>query len=303
MPSFSRFVSSFLNIRQTYLFERKVKATDRTKTPEEIAKARADELHAMESKRLARMAGDFLSEDEFSDISDDDGGRRGSKKRKRRGGDKGGGKKMTTKIGGRDYSNPEEMDDEDDDENGGREEKRGVRFTADGLMYVDEHDNVTGKVGEEEEEKDDDDGDDSEEESDDGSSDAASGHRDLGGSEDEASAAASSSDEDNGDDESTQDTMVEFKEGMAVQANYHADEQYGKRATWYDGTITSVRQDDDGKFVYDVTYEDGDFEEGMKAENVRSRPLSKKEKAAEKEKMTEIEIAKKKKLKAKLRAK
>ncbi|KAL3796535.1 hypothetical protein ACHAW5_004437 [Stephanodiscus triporus] len=289
---------------KTYLFERKVKATDRTKTPEEIAKARADELHAMESKRLARMAGDFLSEDEFSDISDDDGGgRRGGKKRKRHGGDKGGGKSTTKKMGGGGYSNPEEMDEDDDDENGMKEKKRGVRFTADGLMYVDEHDNVIGKVGEEEEEKDDDDGEESEEESDDGSSDEARGHRDLGGSEDEASAVASSSDEDDGDDESVQDAVVEYKEGMAVQGNYHADEQYGKRATWYNGTITSIRQDDDGKFVYDVAYEDGDFEEGMKAENVRSRPLSKKEKAAEKEKLTEIEIAKKKKLKAKLRAK
>merc|ERR1719491_2658942 len=49
-----------------YLFERRVKATDRTRTPEEIAKAEADRLHALESRRLARMAGDFLSEDEFS---------------------------------------------------------------------------------------------------------------------------------------------------------------------------------------------------------------------------------------------
>lgn len=284
-----------------------MKATDRTKTPEEIAKTRADGLHAMESKRLARMAGDFLSDDEFSDVSDDEGGGggRGGKKRKRRVGDKGGGKKAKTKVGGRDHSNPEEMDDEDDDdEDGGNEEKRSVRFTADGLMYVDEHDNVIGKVGEEkEEDDDDDDGEDSEEESDDGSSDEASGHRDLGDSDDEASAAASNSDEDDGDNESADDAMVEFKEGMAIQGNYHADEQYGKRVTWYNGTITSVRQDGEGKVVYDVTYEDGDFEEGMKAGNVRPRPLSKEEKAAEKEKVTEIEIAKKKRLKAKLRAK
>ena len=284
-----------------------MKATDRTKTPEEIAKTRADELHAMESKRLARMAGDFLSDDEFSDVSDDEGGGggRGGKKRKRRVGDMGGGKKTKTKVGGRDHSNPEEMDDEDDDdEDGGKEEKRSVRFTADGLMYVDEHDNVIGKVGEEkEEDDDDDDGEDSEDESDDGSSDEASGHRDLGDSDDEASAAASNSDEDDGDNESADDAMVEFKEGMAIQGNYHADEQYGKRVTWYNGTITSVRQDGEGKVVYDVTYEDGDFEEGMKAGNVRPRPLSKEEKAAEKEKVTEIEIAKKKRLKAKLRAK
>jgi hypothetical protein len=290
-----------------------VKATDRTKTPEEIAKGRADELHALESRRLARMAGDFLSEDEFTDISDDDddGGESGkaSKKRKRRVGDKSRGMIPTMKVGKRDYSNPEEMDDEDDDDgNRGKEEKRGVRFTADGLMYVDQHDNVIGKVGEEEEEgDDDDDGDndddeDSAEESDDGSSNEAIGLRDLGGSDDEASAAASSSDDD-GDDESVADVMGEFKEGMAIQGNYHASEQCGNKATWYNGTVTKAYRDGCGKFVYNVTYEDGDFEEGMNAENLRPKPLSKEEKAVEKERATEIEIAKKKKLKAKLRAK
>ena len=65
--------------KQEFLFERKVKATDRTKTPEEIAKEEATKLHALESKRLARMEGDFLSEDEFSDIStDEEGGSEGT---------------------------------------------------------------------------------------------------------------------------------------------------------------------------------------------------------------------------------
>jgi hypothetical protein len=53
--------------------ECKVKPTDWTKTPEEIAKTKADELHAMESNHLMRMTGNFLREDEFSDISDNDG--------------------------------------------------------------------------------------------------------------------------------------------------------------------------------------------------------------------------------------
>ncbi len=287
-----------------------MKATDRTKTPEEIAKGRADELHALESRRLARMAGDFLSEDEFTDISDDDnevgGSGNASKKRKRRVGDKSRGK-TKTKVGKRDYSNPEEMDDEDDDdEKAGKAKESGIRFTADGLMYVDQHDNVIGKVGEEEvEEGDDDDSDneddeDSEEGSDDDSTDE--GHRDLGGSDDEASAAALSSD-DHVDDESVADAMGEFKEGMAIQGNYHASEQYGNKATWYNGTITKAYWDGGGKLVYDVTYDDGDFEEGMIAENLRPKALSKEQKAAEKDKATEIEIAKKKKLKAKLRAK
>ena len=74
----------FFYHKQEFLFERKVKATDRTKTPEEIAKEEATKLHALESKRLARMEGDFLSEDEFSDISsDEEGGSDSSKKRRR----------------------------------------------------------------------------------------------------------------------------------------------------------------------------------------------------------------------------
>jgi nucleolar protein 14 len=287
---------------KTYLFERKVKATDRTKTPEEIAKAKADELHAMESKRLARMAGDFLSDDEFSDVSDDEDGGKGGKKRKRRSGDKG--KSTKSKKSLKDYSNPEEMDD-DNDENEGNEKKRGVRFTADGLMYVDEHDNVIGKVGEDDDndedgdKEEDDDDEESDEESDDGSSDDESVHHDLGDSDDEASAATADSDEEVHDC----NDLSEFNEGMTIQGNYHADEQYGKKATWYDGTITAVCKNKDGKVLYNVTYDDGDFEEGMLAENIRPRPKSNEDKSVEKSTMTEAEIEKKKKLKAKLRAK
>jgi nucleolar protein 14 len=218
---------------KTYLFERKVKATDRTKSPEEIAKAKADELHALESKRLARMAGDFLSDDEFSDVSDDEDGGKGGKKRKRRSGDKG--KSMKSKKASKDYFNPEEMDDDDNDENEGQEFqlKRGVRFTADGLMYVDENDNVIGKVGEDDDNDEEEDEDEqSDEESNDDSSDEESVHHDLGGSDDEASAALADSDE-------------EVDDNLSVS----------------------------------------------------------KDKAVEKSKMTEAEIEKKKKLKAKLRAK
>merc|ERR1712176_1131785 len=39
-----------------YLYaDRKVKATDRTKTPEELAKEEAERLHELETRRLARM--------------------------------------------------------------------------------------------------------------------------------------------------------------------------------------------------------------------------------------------------------
>merc|ERR1712087_831496 len=56
---------------KTYQFERKVAATDRTKTPEEIAKEEAERLHELETRRLARMNGDF-DDDDLSDVSDDD---------------------------------------------------------------------------------------------------------------------------------------------------------------------------------------------------------------------------------------
>ena len=44
----SSFYRHIILLFQEYLFERKVKATDRTKTPEEIAKEEADKLHADE---------------------------------------------------------------------------------------------------------------------------------------------------------------------------------------------------------------------------------------------------------------
>jgi nucleolar protein 14 len=85
----------------------KRRATDRTKTPEEIAKEESEHLHELETRRLARMNGDF-EEDDCSDISV---GNTRKKKSKRQ------------------HRNPDELSDSDDDENDGQEE---VKFTADG---------------------------------------------------------------------------------------------------------------------------------------------------------------------------
>jgi len=52
-----------------------------------------------------------------------------------------------------------------------------------------------------------------------------------------------------------------------------------------------------------VTYDDGDFEEGVVRENVRPAPLSKEEKDQQTNEEAEAAMAKKKKQKAKLRAK
>jgi len=288
-----------------YLFERRVKATNRTKTPEEIAKNEADRLHALESKRLARMAGDFLSEDEFSDVSDDEN----ENKRKRRKGNE----KTKPKTKKREYTNPEEMSDSDDDDKE-KEEKLQVQFTADGLMYVDKHGKFVGKVGEEDKKKGDDQEDaeveDSEEESDgndsEGSDDSFAAENDLGGSDDEASAATNDSEEDDNDDDDNTH-FVELKKGMAVQGNYHATEQYGDKKTWYNGIITAIHEDTRGNTSYDVTYDDGDFEDGILAENVRPVPKSVEQKKEEERvktaKLTEAAMEKKKKIKAKIRAK
>lgn len=269
------------SISQGYLFERKVKAADRTKTPEEIAKEEADRLHELETRRLARMHGDF-DKDDLSDISDDE---IGTKRGKR-------GTKADKKNRKRDRGlNPEELSDSDDEKGGDNE----VQFTADGLVYLDRDGKVVGKVGEEQgssnEQVDDDESQSSEDE--------GSAGDDLGNSDDEASAASSSEGE--SDDEYIAPTQL--TEGSKVQGNYHASEQYGGKENWYNGVITAVRSDSQGNTIYDVTYDDGDFEEGMIEMNVRALPKTKEESEENNARVSEAAMVKKKKLKAKIRAK
>ena len=86
----------------------KKRATDRTKTPEEIAKEESERLHELETRRLARMNGDF-EEDDLSDISVVDSGKKKLKKRQR---------------------NPDELSDSDDEND--NEDDFEVKFTIDG---------------------------------------------------------------------------------------------------------------------------------------------------------------------------
>ncbi|VEU40901.1 unnamed protein product [Pseudo-nitzschia multistriata] len=86
----------------------KRRATDRTKTPEEIAKEESERLHELETRRMARMNGDF-DEDDFSDIEIDQGGRKKQKPKQR---------------------GPDELSDSEDEEEEGNE----VKFTADGTF-------------------------------------------------------------------------------------------------------------------------------------------------------------------------
>jgi len=83
-------------IRQMML-KPKRRATDRTKTPEEIATVESERLHGLETRRLARMSGDF-EEDDFSDISVSDTKKKKKLKRQR---------------------NPDELSDSDDDSDDG----------------------------------------------------------------------------------------------------------------------------------------------------------------------------------------
>ena len=115
---------------KTYLYEHKrVKATDRTKTPEEIAKEEAERLQELETRRMARMNGDF-EDDDFSDISDDEGRRKKKKLKK-------------VKVTG-----AEALSDDSDNEDGADELK--PRFTADGLVYLDKEGNIVKRAGDEE---------------------------------------------------------------------------------------------------------------------------------------------------------
>ena len=229
------------------------------------------------------MNGDF-DEDDLSDISDEEEG--GKRKR---------GKKAKISKSKKERGlNPEELSDSDDDE---KDNDNEVRFTADGLVYVDKDGKVVGKVGEEARSGDDDEEEESDEESQ--SSDEESNGGDLGGSEDEASAAGSS---DESDDE-PHTAPVQLTKGTKVEGNYHASEQYGEKENWYSGVITAVRKDSDGNKIYDITYDDGDFEENMSEENVRPMPKSKDELDGDNAKLSEAAMAKRKKQKAKMRAK
>eukprot|EP00536_Pseudo-nitzschia_multiseries_P012066 jgi/Psemu1/260290/estExt_Genewise1Plus.C_4410036 len=115
----------------------KRQATDRTKTPEEIAKEEAERLHELETRRMARMNGDF-EEDDFSDISVSEGKKK-KKKSKRK------------------QLNPDELSDSDESDT---EKATEVRFTADGTYIEPEEDDSDsdGSDSDSEDEEDDNEG-------------------------------------------------------------------------------------------------------------------------------------------------
>ena len=119
-------------MRQYQFLDRKVAAVDRVKTPEEIAKEEAERLNELETRRLARMNGEYV-DDDFSDISDNEQQPpRGKKKRQNN--------------NSNNNDNPEYLDGDSDDESDS--EELTPRFTADGLVNVNKEGEVVSKVGE-----------------------------------------------------------------------------------------------------------------------------------------------------------
>ena len=190
-------------MKQYIYGERKVAATDRTKTPEEIAKEEAERLQQLETRRLARMNGEF----------DDDEDQRVPRKK---------GRTVTADA----------LDDEDDDGEDASTQ-RTTRFTSEGLVYVDREGVILGKVSEMD-------------------------HLDEKNT-------------DELDEDSTNSLPVrEYQVGDKVSANYRAKEQYAGQESWYAGVIVKVVDDSSGERTYNIEYDDGDFEEGVEPQFIRS---------------------------------
>jgi nucleolar protein 14 len=117
-------------MKQYQVIESKVQAVDRTKTPEEIAQEEADRLHELETRRLARMNGDF-DDDDLSDISLNGGETNRSGKRTNK-------RKKSIKRGTSTGENAETLDDESDVELD-VDRTLQTRFTIDGPVLVDKH--------------------------------------------------------------------------------------------------------------------------------------------------------------------
>jgi len=267
---------------KAYLFDRKVKATDRTKTAEESAKDEAKRLHELETRRLARMSGDF-DNDDFSDISDDEGDKKKYK-----------GKKSKKVKGAR---NPDELDSDDEDNEG----ELKAKFTADGLVYVDKMGNVVKKHGEDDvsdKESGDDDGDDDDDETPAESSEEEDSDA-IGGSDDDASV-DSGDGLSEGEESDVEGTVLEV--GANIKGQYLAAQQFEGKGKWYKGTVKKVSHDERGNTLYEVEYEDGDIETDVKPKNVRRQKKSSKEVETEEVKKAKLAKISMKRQKAKQKA-
>jgi len=209
-----------------------------------------------------------------------------------------------------DFENDNLSDISGDDEDVGNGDNN-VRFSGhDGLVYTDKRGNIIKKSAdlwdgsEIVDLEDDDESDDSEDNEKDGEGEGEEGfgtENDDTESEDildmdseectESSHSLTTSDK-----EMNHDLVVNTK----VLANYRVDEQFENRAAWYHGIIRKVYCDESsGNVLYDVDYDDGDFEEGVRRENIKMVQIESEE---ETQSIKDVDILQSKRTKAVERA-
>ena len=93
-----------------------------------------------------------------------------------------------------------------------------------------------------------------------------------------------------------------MQKNTKIKGKYRADEQFQGQGKWYKGTIMKAYTDESGNTRYDVEYDDGDIEDGMKSENVRRQKASKEERRQEEEKREKIIKLQEKRQRAKNKA-
>ena len=222
---------------------RTVAATDRTKTLEEVAQEEAERLQALETKRLARMNGEYggdSDDDALSDISDVEDHLLNKSQQPR------------PKKKKRDHLPDEQLENDDSDDDGSDNDDLQPRFTADGLVQVDpKTGRVVGKV------------------------DATGNFKSTGNDEEDEN--------DNENEPGPDQEHVLLSVGTRVMACYRAKEQFDGHLTWHHGTIaqvhhvpqtgSSLSSSSSCAVKYDVDYDDGDYENGVESQHIR--PLEK----------------------------
>jgi len=289
------------------LFERKVQATDRTKSPEEIAAEKAQELHELERKRIARMNGHF-EKDDLSDLdsttSEEQSPQSPNPNTKSNKNTKKSTSQSKTPVILSSDRNPDELDD-DEISHDGSEQHYETKFTSEGLVYLDSQGHIVGKVA-----------DSVQEDTDEQSCDDEDVHVESHDTESEKTDKDSQSWDSNS--QSSSDTSAEQKDqiesldqshqesaihplpvGTKVMA-YGINQQMNGVPAWYHGTVKDAYQDPKtGNTLYNIDYDYGDFEDGVEMQNVRVRHVPKEEAEKDAERRAQAQKLKRKKQKAK----
>jgi hypothetical protein len=279
-----------------------VKATDRTKTPEELAKEKLEKLQKLEARRIARMNQDFEN-DSLADISDQDSSTDDKNHRRRQRKDHKGETPRAPKQSGNGSLPNRNPDELESDQESDRESDLDMRFSGyDGLVYTDKRGNIVKKTGRsssprerdsdcEEVEDEDDEEEEGEEENDDEVEDSEEYEEGNDGDDDQMEDEQIDDDSNQSHDKSESDLGEEYSEsdvdsetgvngnidslriplkiGIPVLAKHMIDYQFEKSAKWCKGLIRNVHHlPSSGKYLYDIDYDDGDFEERVRRKNI-----------------------------------